>query len=869
MLQKTEDRRQKTERLRRGSAIILAVVLTSLLAIIGVIFLLSSRVDFIATSAISENKDLNLAVDTVIAQISEDLAFDVFRGGIDPNQYCDYPDPCNPWLACLEPYQSGSYYFWQQVSNIYGPAVQNVQAQVLPDYNSMFVPYTQADADGDGVSDSMWVKIPDKTSAKGKPIYAAIRVIDNGGMLNVNTGFKFDPCDPNPQRIDGSSQTQINLMALTWRSLDPNSTYNPAGEGYLLQARAPANPSLGDYESYVVWQYGEPCGPYTPFDISDELELRNRFILNHSGIDTRLEDWGGEWRNNNILSTPVDSGGIQLKNWLHRAGGFGDPDPAIPPDPFYPYAYYAYRHIATTYNLDRIINPDGDKMLNINRAPQIDPNYMRTTIARALVDGGVLPADANPLGAQITANLIDYVDLDSEVSVVNDDANIPHFGFETPCIYISELVQSFVREPNTVSRSYAIELYKPYPIDPLPEPNEWQLVISGGPNNITVPITWPGNSPFFVVSNVNVNAPLEVNKVDANDVNNLDVFFGANDRIRLERDVNGFGFITVDEVGVPGLDSGGTGWLTESNDINLAEHSIQRDITLNKCIRRLWENPLDGFLVPATLGGFNTFVYPDLPTIQAHPANQLFTNVGEFGQLFYAPTYSYGGMGANFGVTVTEPEMRIDLTLPAYQQVFKYLTVMDPNELQYGGHPYDETRIKGRININTAPWFVIAQLPWLSEKIGSSLNYGLAQNIVAYRDKTISPTNVDFTNRTDPRGFQNIGQLNLVYDPNIPLASIDYYARGNPLDPNSDLQTFPDLTPADGAINDFEQRDVIFARISNLITVRSDVFTAYILVRIGQDGPQKRVVAILDRSGVTPAGGKVKVIVIQSVPDPR
>ena len=74
---------------------------------------------------------------------------------------------------------------------------------------------------------------------------------------------------------------------------------------------------------------------------------------------------------------------------------------------------------------------------------------------------------------------------------------------------------------------------------------------------------------------------------------------------------------------------------------------------------------------------------------------------------------------------------------------------------------------------------------------------------------------------------------------------------------------------ADGVGDAFEQRDAIFARISNLVTVRSDVFTAYILVRIGTDGPQKRVVAILDRSGVTPAGGKVKIIAIQQVPDAR
>jgi hypothetical protein len=103
-------------------------------------------------------------------------------------------------------------------------------------------------------------------------------------------------------------------------------------------------------------------------------------------------------------------------------------------------------------------------------------------------------------------------------------------------------------------------------------------------------------------------------------------------------------------------------------------------------------------------------------------------------------------------------------------------------------------------------------------------------------------------------------------DPNLYYFALDL----------NDLTGLPDLTTPDlpsyplgdgGAYNDFEERDVIFDRISNLITVRSDVFTAYILVRIGPDGPQKRYVAILDRSE-SPAK-PVKVIAIQQVPDPR
>jgi hypothetical protein len=100
------------------------------------------------------------------------------------------------------------------------------------------------------------------------------------------------------------------------------------------------------------------------------------------------------------------------------------------------------------------------------------------------------------------------------------------------------------------------------------------------------------------------------------------------------------------------------------------------------------------------------------------------------------------------------------------------------------------------------------------------------------------------------------------------VRDMGYYAN-DPSYATVDLAGYPDLTPGDGAVSDFEEWDVIFSRISNIATVRSDVFTAYILVRIGADGPQKRVLVILDRSRVTSPGGKVRILALHPVPDPR
>ncbi len=128
------------------------------------------------------------------------------------------------------------------------------------------------------------------------------------------------------------------------------------------------------------------------------------------------------------------------------------------------------------------------------------------------------------------------------------------------------------------------------------------------------------------------------------------------------------------------------------------------------------------------------------------------------------------------------------------------------------------------------------------------MHAAIAQEIVSYRDTTA-------------KGFESTAEL-------IQIPLMGYYAY----DPSYrliDLDRFPDLTPNDGAVSDFEERDVIFSRISNLVTVRSDVFTAYILVRIGVDGPQRRVIAILDRSQVSSTDDRVKIVALHPVPDPR
>jgi DNA uptake protein ComE-like DNA-binding protein len=499
--------------------------------------------------------------------------------------------------------------------------------------------------------------------------------------------------------------------------------------------------------------------------------------------------------------------------------------------------------------MDRIIRPDGNRMLNIN-----------TASAQELYNvlQGIINLDPN-LAAQLAVNIVDLRDDNNDVTSFDPDppGGQIYYGFERPCIYISELdynqVTIMTGSPPTptIHTSYAVELYKPYSEDSVPGSGFWRITVNGAPINID---SWPAGKSFYVVQKQDPSAriPVDTNAV----VKDYPLLvFAANSRIELQRSVidpNGKPkYITVDSNQVPA-------WLVSGDGLR----SYQRDISKHKCIRRLW----DSAAKTPTLGSPNSYVDNSRPElVQARPANKPFTNIGEIGMIFRNSAY-------NVLVGVKEADIRLNLagTDSYLQQIFNYLTVFDP--AVYTWNDPNETRVKGRVNINTAPWFVIAQLPWVSQKRNQATNYALANAIVAYRDKTSIP-GVDYSSRSGQPGFRSTGELMNVStvppsgDPNY---SIYYYG----LDDGIDQMGFPDLTTdprtgVDGAPNDFEERDVIFARISNLISVRSDVFTAYILIRIGPNGPQRRVVAILDRSKVTPTTDKVKIIALQPVPDPR
>jgi hypothetical protein len=849
-----------------GSALILAVVLSALLAMVGVLFVLVARMNKMAASAVSENLELNLAVDTVVAKISQDLVLDVpgvievqtpepnivDPNATDPNapqpvpvqieEYYDYPDANNLWLASLEPYKSSSDYYWRQISDITGKLTgtrRNLRADIVSDYEPISdsnALVANADADGDGVGDSVWFKIDGITTGKGKPIYAAVRIVDNGAMINVNTAYKFDPTDPNTiiSEVDGTSQLQINLMAL---AAQPGVSPSRRDETNLLMERAnqgvKVNPlDLDSYLQHVVWNYTIDINEYTPFGLSDELELRYRYILNHTDIDTRIEEWSDRFRSGSI-STPVTSGGNDLNAWFLKVAGNGIFDPN-----------YSYRHIATIQNMDRIINPAGTelnngKMINVNAA---DKNLLYEMLRAGLRDDGDPNSmSADELAAQLAVNIVDHRDTDVAVTTLTIGPKT-YYGFEAQP-FISEIAFRISSDNTSISSNnyFAVELYNPFRVDiPL---SGFRLEICDANGVVIKTVIPPAGYVISAGSRF-----VFVNNDEAASQFGIDSLISTG---RARQDPN----LVLAEYALVSNDPP-TYELSERYDIYLRRIMPTEQLYLDR------QKTQDDWFTWNDVKGTSKFycrddnkgnyVYQNL-----QPASNTlgaingtaglrrnynitnstgpFISPGEIDRvLIIAPSADVNDMlGLKLELEPPEGQIRVDLLNPVYADIFKYMTVLDPTD---HGLPVTETRIKGRINVNTAPAFVIAQLPWMEPAV--------AQAIAAYRD-TISGA------------FESIAEL--MYVPQMAYYAID----------GLDLDSWPDFTPTDGAVDDFEERDIIFSRISDLVTVRSDIFTAYILVRIGVDGPQRRVIAVLDRSGVNSASDKVRIITVYPVPDPR
>jgi hypothetical protein len=186
---------------------------------------------------------------------------------------------------------------------------------------------------------------------------------------------------------------------------------------------------------------------------------------------------------------------------------------------------------------------------------------------------------------------------------------------------------------------------------------------------------------------------------------------------------------------------------------------------------------------------------------------------------------------------------------------------------------------QGLINVNTAPAEVLATVPMVIDSATGAPNVAenlrLAQAIVYYRD-------VDAGGGTGPHGpFKSLFELNAVVETG---GANGFYNMMGQYAPGTDAKdTQGDFTPRtgfltgtqtddDGVALDYEQRYLNVMRLSNLLTTRSDVFKAYVLVQgwknTGTEHPQlvaeRRASFIIDRSKTASDNTTLNVLTVPS-----
>ncbi|NQV32208.1 MAG: hypothetical protein HQ515_05910 [Phycisphaeraceae bacterium] len=806
------------QRSEHGSALILTVVLTSLLAIVGVLFVMSSRLEKISSSATGRSKQLDMAVDAILDELTEQLVRDV--PGVAGQEYYDAPDANDPWLSSAEPIFDGTDYYWRQVTDLQDHTtlfkirfVDNREPIVDVDPNTGDLLSDQkADADGDGLADTYWFKLESFGSSIGRSIYAAVRVVDHGRMFNVNTAYR-DTTDAN--MLDQPSPMQIDIAGLFTSEETP------------LQ---PARTEAQNFQAYledVVWHFGPFASYHHPFEIQDELELRSRYLINNEEIYARIEakdpndqGWGELYDTGFIRPQTSD-----LPNWFRHAS-YDANDPSL----------YDYRHITTTVNLDRVITPDGTKMLNVNRPTSLADLYEAIKL-------GLSPeTDPERMGraAQIAINLWDFEDTDTEPgviylsdverAVVADNIPNAYYGFEVHP-YISEVAFQ-VDQDDPAKVTVDIEFYNPseavLSLDELS-----LLVYDSAARQVIGTIDFPANTTLRSAEVFGMTIPESATRPmaiqDGVVAEYYDIFL-----THQVHDVN----LCLD------VFRGGSWYDTNDGFANPAEptpgvwHAMARDTQGWQVAYQIYQYSTDHTQGRAndgvTVSNQSQFTVLDpLTQMDATLNHPILENIGQIGRLLsVGPAAEPNAFSSTIGQRLTDPNqgvenMFVNLASPRYSNLFQYLTVLDPGN--YG--VANDTRVKGRININTAPWPVLQGLPGL-DLVPDPNNVAPEKEIVRYRE--LDPNHV----------YQSVGDL-------------------------MQIQALSSLGHETAGLTNLKLQDQIFTRLADLATVRSDVFTAYILVRLGANGPQKRVLAVLDRSQVDDAQDGIRILALQPVPESR
>ncbi|WP_169853078.1 type II secretion system protein GspK [Anaerohalosphaera lusitana] len=1003
-----------TNNCRRGSALLLVVVVTVLLAAIGVIFLMMSRLEEMATSSIAENEQLDAGAQAVTAHIGEVLVDDLF----DPDgTWNDEPTAQQPWLASVEPgldsdngtpFDPGDDEFlWDQVSRLYEvfPGYANfndVVADVVSDNEPISFDSLLADADGDGVSDSIWMIVPGITGTRGENIYAAVRIVDNCAMLNLNTALEC------PGDSEGRYLSAVDYNGFLRGS---DAALLDSGGGWNEETNDPNNLKRARWVDYdtnfdslnpafwhdnVILNIEQPGPAFNLFDIAEELEIRNRFLLT-SKVESRFErkdvlnytlDSGGGIYS--TLTIPIEEGNFEARNpgtgateyfdnfgrwsWRMDSRNFSDPLPDGS-DPANPAPYrYDRRHVCTFYSFDRelgkqaypyvngelglldrdradefltpagvvewyIDNIDADYdgpaaadifmpyrgPVNLRELKMLPPDAteeekleVRKTVLQSLYAFRAYyiekypdedPHDAAVRAGQAVANLIDNMDGTNTDGLIGPFADADYGSQQSEDItYIDrDIVQQLILDVSLDALNF--DDTTNYQIDITDGSGTLLEIEFGLGTDVADEVVFgyekqPFISEFYMASS-DVGGTFEITSVGLGLLNPYDKSF------------------SLDEWGVRVGSTGEVRKLTPTyagtvvgpyNDSNAEPFGRQKimntmlDGDIISEIKSAYDpNSPDGGDVAVYLMRLDPTTselssdlqeYVAVDMVPSADVSELVGRIDQAAQNSSAGQFScerdesgwkFADAGSCEYVDVAGDWVLTQPNTAALPDAHSYqLPVADDGEAIETLLDLEKVATGLRVHVDGDP-------NTLTSRIADSAESNIRFDIEAAAAGDVSLLDyVCLLNRPegDLPGRINVNTATKeVIRAAIPdngdwdrdalaAAIVESRDTTGPFASLGDLLEVPgfkalaedseDLAGTDPLMkDDFEERDYILSRVANVFTVRSDVFTAYITVRLGENGPQKRMIAIYDRSNVYSPDDEPELVALHPVPNPR
>lgn len=886
-------------RRNRGSVLLLAIGLLTIIAILASTFLIVANLDAHQAETLAVKAQADPIAEGVLSTAQAWAGSDVYANSQGPfgrvpnnttgwRMYADVPHQDNNFDNSVDPWLSCEYIYggdrWTHVSNIVGE--RDDQGTTLNKVNN--VPYTSADlvdTDGDAIRDAYRFYtgvVKQRTNMTDIKYYAAVRVVDLAGRVCVNTAAGRDADS------DVNMPTTFAPIYTDLRTMIGVNAYGKVHE----RRRGTGLTALNIYETRCARKLLAPDNTssqkYTPYAIGDEMFLLWSAPLGQkpaTDTGTLAEDLG------DIQDDHLDQLKRRLTTFSSTRAVVRHPDPA------------------NDYTGLRVLRVDTEdrreaawrraykmlKELGIGNSDPVREKMAAHFVANLHIYQGGNPDDGfTPKGASSSFTVYglkqDLVISEVYVTHKASDSLDPN----TDNHYWGCAIELMNASREAVGlNSYSLEVSN---YGTMSLSGKGALAASDGNSPVKFVLYNCGNGPDWNQGEAGIFGGTDPNAAGWVKLSGLDLR-GSDLAVRLKR-----GAVPADEftTGASGLD------YTVENKQNPDPNSLTKDMRRDDrvsaddqkrarynlaCYKRFGGHMLgknnglsDNDLTNAndtTNGKTARYSCPIF-----HPGREV-RSIGETANIYFVGPIVDGASSAGFPsrILLTDASSLFDDTFNRGRLAYH------PDDARYGGyspgaypdvpagclfneffthvpthdrrkpgldreHP-ENSRIYGLVNVNVATQEVLRRLPFPETVTRGGRAYSIDANeaaayIIAYREDTGNSSsrssNYNISNlRTSSgcRGFLTPGEVA------IPLAQYMDKVMG------ADVKNCAEYVRA---------RNSLYEAIADCITTRSDVFAAYIRVQL--DDPARYVwyyIAILDRSNVVDSGDSPAILMFAEV----